>query len=274
MKQLLGLVLLAGLTASLGAAPQVTRTADTVTVRNDHLQMTVRTDNGGALAELRTAGGVLLSSGHALYTDQGPFGSGVYVGTGPAHATPVVTADGDRVKVRSEGFLATRDGATAQTPGRMGYFLEYELGDGPALAMRWGATPAFSADRVTGFFAYVGSLPGLAGVFANTIDGVILQDPSPVNGRSYQSATLPLSLERPWFGVLRQDGTALALCKPTGTPPLTNCFFHEDGKGGAACFLAWLNGGAPQPLEAGKAWTGQCEIRVSPSFERLRRDLP
>jgi hypothetical protein len=274
MKQLSALMLLAGLTAGLSAAPQVTRTADTVTLRNDHLQVTVRGDNGGALADLRTADGVLLSSGHALYTDQGPFGAGVYVGTGPTHATPVVTVDGDRVRVRSEGFLATRDGATAQTPGRMEYFLEYELGTEPVLSVRWGATPAFSADKVTGFFAYVGGLPNLVGLFADTIDGVLLQDPATQNGRSYQSSIWPLSPEHPWFGVLRQDGIALAFCKPTGTPPLPNCFFHEDGKGAASFFLAWLNGGAPQPLEAGKAWTGQCEIRVAPSFERLRRDLP
>lgn len=274
MKLLLALMLLAGLTASLGAAPQVTRTADTVTLRNDHLQVTIRSDNGGALADLRTAGGVLLSSGHALYTDQGPFGAGVYAGTGTVRVTPEVTVEGDRVRVRSEGFLAGRDGATLEAPGRMGYFLEYELGTGPALTVRWGATPDFSADKVTGFFAYVGSVPSLAGVFANTIDGVILQDPSPVNARSYQSATIPLSLERPWFGVLRQDGIALAACSLAGNPPLTNCFFHEDGKGGAACFFAWLNGGLPQSLEAGKTWTGQCEIRVAPSFERMRRDLP
>lgn len=274
MKHPIALMLLAGLTAVLNAAPQVTQTPDTVTLRNDHLRITVRADNGGALAELRTADGVLLSSGHGLYTDQGLFGPGVYVGTGPVRVTPNVTTEEGRARVRSEGFLATRDGVTAETPGRMGYFLEYELGEGPVLTVRWGATPTFRLDKVTGFFAYVGSLPNLAGLFANTLDGVLLQDPATQNGRSYQSATWPLSLEHPWFGVLRQDGIAIAFCRPTGTPPLPNCFFHEDGKGSASFFLAWLNGGIPQPLEAGKTWMGQCEIRVAPSFERLREDLP
>jgi hypothetical protein len=265
---------MAGFAASLNATPQVIRTADAVTVRNDHLQMIIRTDNGGAVAELRTAEGVLLSSGHGLYTDQGPYGPGVYVGTSAVRVTPQVVVEDGRVKVRSEGFLATRDGVAAQTPGRMGYFLEYELGDGPVLIVRWAATPAFSADHVSGFFAYVGGLPNLAGVFAKTIDGVLLQDPAPYNGRSYQSANMPLSLEHPWFGVLRQDGIALAFCDPTGTPQLSNCFFHEDGKGAASFFLAWLNGGPPQSLEAGKPWTGQCTVRVAPSFDHLRRDLP
>jgi hypothetical protein len=274
MRQLLTLMMLVSLTAALNAAPQVTRTADTVTVRNDSLQMTVRTDNGGALSELRTADGVLLSSGHALYTDQGLYGPQVYAGTSQVRVTPTVTADGGRVKVRSEGRLALRDGAPAETPGHMAYFLEYEMGDGPALTVRWGATPDFSIQKLTGFFAYIGSLPNLAGLFANTIDGVLLQDPAAQSGRSYQSAVCALSVEHPWFGVLRQDGIALALCNPTGNPPLPNCFFHEDGKSGTAFFLTWLNGASPQSLEAGKTWTGQCEIRVGQGFERLRSDLP
>lgn len=252
------------------AAPRVQETEERIVVANDHLTLVVGKSAGGTLAELRTADGRLLTANHGLYTDRGIYGEDAYVGTGQAPATTRSRAENGRVILRAEGVLCDREGKPPTDPGAIAYWVEYALADEAAVHVSWGARPDFSLDLNRGFLAYIMSVTGCAGVFANTDEGVLLQDIAGHSTRTFQSASEPLSRGAPWFGVLRADGPAVAFTDLAAQPPFANAFLHEDGRGGAVVFFAWLDGGARRSLAPDDEWRGAFTLRVHPSFEAFR----
>jgi len=254
----LGVTLL-WLCAVVCAAPTVEKTPDAITVKARHYTAIFSPVQGGALSELRDAAGQVLTTGHFLYTDHGVYTEGAYFGT--AHATGAVEVqEGDgEVTVLSTGSLCDAGGKPGTDPGATEYRLEYLITDAPEVRIDWTATPRFDREVKRGFFAYVLSVSGCVGLFANTLDGVLLQDMATESGRSFQSAAEPLSLDAPWFGVMRQDGSAIAFTELRGTPPVENAFMHEDGKGGGGVFFTWPGAGQ---LRAGEPWRGGVTVRL------------
>ena len=257
------------------AAPTVQEeTVERIVVANDHLTLVVGKAAGGTLAELRTADGRRITANHGLYTDRGIYGEDVYVGTGQASATTRARAENGSVIVRAAGVLCDREGRPPADPGAIAYWVEYALGDDAALRVSWGARPDFSLDLSRGFVAYIMSVTGCVGVFANTDEGVLLQDIADHSTRTFQSAAEPLSRRAPWFGVLRSDDLAVAFTDPGAQPAFANVFLHEDGRGGAAVFFAWLDGNTRRSLTPEDEWRGAFTLRVHPSFEAFRSSHP
>lgn len=256
------------------AAPTVQETAERIVVANDHLTLVVGKGAGGMLAELKTADGRLITANHGLYTDRGIYGEDVYVGTGQAPVTTRTRIENGSVIVRAEGLLCDREGKPPADPGGIAYWVQYALGNEAAVRVSWGARPDFALDLSRGFLAYIMSVTGCVGVFANTDEGVLLQDIADHSTRTFQSASEPLSREAPWFGVLRGDDVAVAFTEPAAQPAFANVFLHEDGRGGAAVFFAWLDGNTRRSLTPEDEWRGAFILRVHPSFEAFGSSAP
>lgn len=245
--------------ASARAAPTVEKTPEAVTVKAQHYTAIFTPAQGGALSELRDASGQVLTTGHFLYTDHGVYTEGAYFGTGHATGAVEVQERDGQVTLITTGSLCDAGGKPCADPGATEYRLEYTISDAAELRIDWTATPRFDREVKGGFFAYVLSVSGCVGLFANTIDGVLLQDMATESGRSFQSAAEPLSLVSPWFGVMRQDGSAIAFTKLRGTPPVENAFMHEHGKGGGGVFFTWPAAGQ---LRTGEPWRGGVTVRL------------
>ncbi|MCE5215887.1 hypothetical protein LLH03_02545 [bacterium] len=261
--------LLLAVCATAGAAPKVTQTPDGLVVTTQHFTATFSRPSGGLLASLTTRDGHSLLGGSTVYTDNGPYGAGVYLGTMKATAQLTTETRGEQVIVRAEGTLASREGVLPTKPGTIRYQVEYTFGDGPQIGLAWSAVPSFNAPDTAGFMAHLLSVVDIAGVAANTAEGVLLQDPQDHSTRSYQAYSMPLDEKRPWVGVLRTDGRWLLFTDPQSTPPFVNVFLHEQGNGTAAMFFAWLDGTQTRSLEAGKPWKASCTVRLLHSLEEL-----
>jgi len=247
--RLLGLLAL-GWALPSAAAPVVTVSGREVVVSNEHLKVVVDGNQGGAIREIRRSDGRLVAANFGLYTDRGIYGDGVYVGTGAVQVQPVVSEAEGKVTVRSEGTLRTRDGAIPREPGALAYYLECAVGDGAQVEIRWGLSPGFSWDE-TQFLSLIFSVTDMLGLFANTDDGVLLQDAAAKSGRTFQSVRTALSPSSAWLGVMHHDGTVRAFDGFEATAPLANIFLHENGQGQAAVFFAWYDAGAGVALGEG-----------------------
>lgn len=256
------------------AAPRLDYAPDRITVTTDHLIAVFDGAQGGGMLSLTTRDGDPITSLYHLYTDWGIYPDRGYFGTShaPAHLT-AQERDGI-VVVRAEGVLCDGQGMPPTRPGVIAYWLQYTLGDAPQVRVEWGATPSFSLTGVSAFYSLLFGVSGCVGVFANTEDGVLLQDPASHSTRTYQSAELPLSRADPWLGMLRADGTVVAFTDIAATPAFGNVFLHEDGHGNAGVFFAWLCGSGSRDLEAGVEWTGAFTLRVDPTYEAFRASRP
>lgn len=251
------------------AAPRVEESADALVIANAHFTITIDKAEGGGASDIATAAGQPITGAHSIYTDYGIYPERVYVGSSDAPAEVTIRTDGDRVIARAEGALCHRDGAPPDDPGLIAYWIEYAIGDDPTIRISWGATPEFSVPEPGAFFSYIFGVRGCIGVFANTDEGILLQDIADHSTRTYQSAEEPLNPDQPWLGFMRRDGSVIAFTDLQSTVGFGNVFFHEDGKGGAAVFFAWLCGIGPD-IEAGEEWRASFTLRLAPSFEAFR----
>jgi len=264
-------VVLAAAGSCVWAAPEVQQDDAAIVVSNAHFSITVGKNSGGTVSAWRRADGRQITSGHGLYTDRGIYGDGVYVGTTKEKATVTVQRDETgSVTVRAEGVLRDADGALPGEPGKIAYWVQYIVSDAPALKVEWGATPDFSTDSGE-FFSYIFSITDTIGLFANTDEGVLLQDPADHSTRTFQSASEPLNRDDPWWGFMFRDGTVLSLTGLRSEPAFANLFCHENGTGGGGVFLAWINGRRRAPLEKGVAWRAAVTLGLHDSFEQFRR---
>lgn len=262
------------------AAPRVEQSPDRIVISNPYFTATFAKARGGALSQLRTAAGQLITGDHGLYTDRGIYGEDVYIGASHVAGKMQVRTQAGRVIVRSEGTLSDREGKAppvgtrprrVQTePGTIAYWLQYTIGDGPTIRIEWGATPSFSMPQARAFFSYIFSVPDCIGLFANTDEGVLLQDMADHSTRTFQSSAEPLSFTDPWLGLMRRDATTVAFTDLHSTVPFANVFYHENGRGGAGVFFAWMDGGHVRDLEAGKEWRAGFTLRLDQSFEAFR----
>lgn len=255
----------------LRAALRVEEKGDLVTVANQHFQAAISKAQGGAIAELKSAEGRTHCAGHGLYTDRGIYGDGVYVGTAQAAATTQVRNAHGTITVHSQGTLVDRQGQMPREPGTLSYYLEYAFTEEPKILVQWGVKPDFSHEPVGGFLSYLFQVADCIGIFANTDEGVLLQDVASHSTRTYASAIQPLSRRDPWLGLMKSDGSVIACTDMQSTVPFANVFLHETGQGGAAVFFAWMDGSRAPALAAGEELRGSLLLRVGRSFEAFRR---
>jgi hypothetical protein len=248
----LALLLLA---SALQAAPTVESQGPLRLLRNDRLTATFDTGHGGFLTRLVAADGRVWLDGGFVYTDHGLFEEGKAVGSRDVTNATVTTA------VEAGVAVATAEGVCGPAGDGLHYRLTARLGAEPTLDLAcrvW-----LDRDHVTpgrfGFLSALFTLPALKEWAADTVDGVINEQISG-EGRTFQSAVSPFAPGAQRLTVLYADGRKLTLEQPRAVSgPLQNVFLHASG-GGAALFLAFLDGQAPA-WKAGQVWEWRAALR-------------
>jgi hypothetical protein len=238
-----------------------------VLVTTPQLSLEFQRSRGGLLSLATDSVGAPLCSDQAIYTDWGIYPDRMYAGTVASAAELKVAQDGDTVVVTASGILTDQAGGPPGPPGRVGYQVWYTITDEPHVRVAWSATPEFTTPTGAAFYSFILQVQDCRGLIARTDRGVLLQDMASVPGRSFQSSLEPLDIARPLLGLVRNDGTVLVFADVAGRPDLANVFVHEDGRGGAGIFFAWLCGEARNGLRAGDAWEGSFGLLLVPSVE-------
>ncbi len=244
------------------ARPALTKGDATWVVTNQHLRLTFDKAAGGWLTQVAGADGkVWIQSGFG-YSDHGLFADGHFVGSShERQATLQADERGDELTVTASGRPRPAPNDPIPADG-LAYELAVTVGDGRdvKVAVRWRSL----VDRpsVRGFMAAVWTLPNITEWYADTVDGRINELAG--SDRGYQSANWPLDPQRARLGLVYRDGRRLELLDPRpAAGPLMNVFSHHGG-GGAALFLAMLDGSQALPWPAGRPWETVATLRLVP----------
>lgn len=254
--------------------PALEETPAGTILSNAYYRATISHERGGFISEIALADGAVVIGEHALYTDRGIYGDGVSV-TSAKESDPQVelTREAGAVAIISRGTLRG-PGDLAEPERRLDYAVTYLFDKSPAIGASWSVTPSFSMEDVSGFFSYIMHVPRYDEWFARTVDGVVFQPASGVNGRCYQSALEPLALRDPWMGLLLPDGGIIALSEIQAEPAFGNVFMHESEAKDTALFCAWFSGPAASDFAAGEPWSGSFWLHLWPRDRQQALALP
>jgi hypothetical protein len=241
---------------------------------NAYYRATISPERGGFISEIALDDGAVVMGEHALYTDRGIYGDGVSVTSAKESSAQVELSRGEGgITVTSRGTLRGPDDL-AEPKRRLDYTVTYLFDESPTIGASWSVTPSFSLEDVSGFFSYIMHVPRYAEWFARTVDGVVFQPASGVNGRCYQSALEPLALRDPWMGLLLPDGGIMTLSEIHAEPAFGNVFIHESEAKETALFCAWFSGPAASDFVAGEPWSGSFRLHLWPRDRQQALALP
>lgn len=221
--------------------------------------------NTGFLVSLTTGKGEELITGSRVYCDVLPDGRRAF---SPRASVPPAVTRGEKP---GPEFVIETTGQLVDNEGRLHpeypftYCVRYEFSDASSqLRIRTSVVPGFDADDIHGFLAHVFSLAPYQEFFAQTEEGRVSQLASDHSTRVFQSEQEPLSHLDPRLGVLLKTGSVLSLRVDLENPPLQNVFIHDNGKGGAALFLANLSSNTPLKAEKGQTWVSEATLETMP----------
>jgi len=265
------LVLLAPLCSAVAAGePTLQAVSDGWRVRNAHYQVELSRAGGGLVARLADAAGHVLLDRSELYTDVGLYGARRYHGTRHETQARVTTARlGEALVVTSEGRLLREAEGKPDYP-LVRYRVELTFDASASIRVAAALTPEFAAEPPSAFVAQIVGLADAPEMFALTADGLLCQDASARNTRTWQSRVDPLDARRPVFGVCTSRGTCVAFTDIRSRAGLANVFVHESGRKSLAAFFAWRDGRGAAPVAKGHALDLAYTIRLLKSPAELR----